>query len=129
MNKKELAKINTEITKITVRNMFGNDTKRYIGYFNVVDALITTGWCVISPERDGSCGLNFHLATKFVTIKKSGDDTLKLTFNKAKAIKSNEFKEALQVYYNKCSAKQWKLEQEKNKLHDIMLLIYERIAK
>ena len=117
----------TTIEAKILKAMFGDDSRRFAGFFGIVDKLVETGECL---STDTVRNINFAMATCFIRIDPypEGYQLVKITFDRESAMKTKEFFNRLQEMGKSTSAKIAELNEKKQKLDKEMETIVKMLT-
>jgi hypothetical protein len=117
----------TTIEAKILKAMFGDDSRRFVGFFGIVDKLVETGECL---STDTVRNINFAMATCFISIDPypEGYQLVKITFDRESAMKTKEFFNRLQEMGKSTSAKIAELNEKKQKLDKEMETIVKMLT-
>ena len=105
----------TTIQYKILKAMFGDDSRRFAGFFGIVDKLVETGECL---STDTVRNIDFGMATCFVSIDTypEGYQLVQIKFDRESAMKTKEFLNRLQEMGKSTSAKIAELNTQKQTL-------------
>lgn len=94
----------TTIEAKILKSMFGDDSRRFAGFFGIVDKLVETGECLSTVNV---YDINFAMATCFIKHEPypQGYQLVKTTFDRESAMKTKEYFNRLQEMGRTTSAK------------------------
>jgi len=96
-----------------LRDMCGNDSDKYPGFFNIVNKLVDTGSCVTTTSASD---IDFFCMNSFIAQRpyEAGVDLIELSFNRDEVVGGAEFKRRLEYKKKTIASEMVELQEKLN---------------